>query len=77
MQLAKETPELFDQAVQIDMDHRRLGLDAYSRLFAVGPSVVEEFLQAQSKAPIEHAEPFEVSNIISLAERRRTVGGRA
>lgn len=77
VQLAKETPELFDQAVQIDMDHRRLGLDAYSRLFAVGPSVVEEFLQAQSKAPIEHAEPFEVSNIISLAERRRTVGGRA
>lgn len=77
MLIAKETPELFDQAVRLDMDHRRLAFEAYSRLFSVRPSVVAEFLQTPSNPPVEPAEVFEASNIISLAERRRTVGGRA
>ena len=76
MLVAKEVPELFAQAVRIGMEHRRLSMDSYSRLFAVKTPVVAEFLQTPSD-PTTDDVVLNAGNVISLAERRKIVGGRA
>src|SRR6185437_2211554 len=40
--VAPEVPELFIRAVRLGMKHKRVGLDAYCRLFAVKTPVLTE-----------------------------------
>jgi len=74
--MTPEVPELFIRAMRLGMKHKRVGLDAYCRLFAVKTPVLTEFL----------AEPLLLgpdtptttdNNVISLADRRKTIGSDA
>ncbi|WP_082546082.1 XRE family transcriptional regulator [Rhodanobacter sp. Root627] len=71
--IATETPELFAQAVRLDMKYQRVDLVAYSRLFAVKPPVLVEFLGEQS-VPVGNKSLPQADNVISLAERRKVIG---
>ena len=69
--LASETPELFTQAVKLGMQHQRLGLDAYCRLFAVRAQVLSEFLAESLVSPSAANSLPGTTNVVSLVERRK------
>jgi hypothetical protein len=54
------------------MKHQRVDLAAYSRLFAVKPTVLAEFL-GELPDPAGNKPMIQGSNIISLAEHRKAV----
>lgn len=69
--IAKESPELFTQAVRLGMAHQRKDLEAYSRLFAVRPPILEQFLTESVSLLKEEDRSIAGGNVISLAERRK------
>ncbi|QIL19639.1 XRE family transcriptional regulator [Thermomonas sp. HDW16] len=72
--VAQEIPELFTQAVRLGMEHQRMNLEAYSRLFCVKKSVLAEFLAESLASPAPNEIPPVENNVIFLAERRQIVG---